>query len=69
MRIQQLVIKRRKNRRKDRKAPAFNGAPHRKGVIYKIAVMSPRNLTPQGGLLRRFVFYLMIKGYLRKYLG
>jgi small subunit ribosomal protein S12 len=24
------------------KAPAFKGAPHRKGVIYKIATMSPR---------------------------
>jgi small subunit ribosomal protein S12 len=25
-----------------KKAPKFEGAPHRKGVIYKIAVMSPR---------------------------
>jgi small subunit ribosomal protein S12 len=24
------------------KAPAFNGAPHRKGIIYKITTMSPR---------------------------
>jgi small subunit ribosomal protein S12 len=24
------------------RAPAFEGAPHRKGVIYKIATMSPR---------------------------
>lgn len=24
------------------KAPAFGGAPHRKGVIYRVAVMNPR---------------------------
>jgi small subunit ribosomal protein S12 len=24
------------------KAPAFKGAPHKKGIIYKLAVMSPR---------------------------
>jgi small subunit ribosomal protein S12 len=42
MRIQQLINKRRKKIKKDRKAPAFSMAPHRKGVIYKIAVMSPR---------------------------
>jgi len=24
------------------KAPAFQGSPHKKGIIYKIAVMSPR---------------------------
>jgi small subunit ribosomal protein S12 len=32
----------RKVKRKDAKAPAFQGAPHRKGVIYKISVMPPR---------------------------
>jgi len=42
MRLQQLISKRRINRKKRRKAPAFRNAPHRKGVIYKIAVMSPR---------------------------
>lgn len=42
MRLQQLINKRRINKRKVRKAPAFELAPHRKGVIYKIAVMSPR---------------------------
>src|ERR1044071_10303020 len=42
MRIQQLINKRRIKIKKDRKAPAFCNAPHRKGVIYKIAVMSPR---------------------------
>jgi small subunit ribosomal protein S12 len=42
MRIQQLINKRRINKKKKKKAPAFNNAPHRKGVIYKIAIMSPR---------------------------
>jgi len=42
MRFQQLINKRRINKNKKKKAPAFNNAPHRKGVIYKIAVMSPR---------------------------
>jgi small subunit ribosomal protein S12 len=42
MRLQQLLNKRRINRKKVKKAPAFELAPHRKGVIYKIAVMSPR---------------------------
>jgi len=42
MRLQQLINKRRLNRKKKKRAPAFNNAPHRKGVIYKIAIMSPR---------------------------
>src|ERR1700759_3709075 len=42
MRLQQLISKRRLSRKKKKKALAFEGAPHRKGVIYKIAIMSPR---------------------------
>ena len=42
MRLQQLINKRRFNRTKKKRAPAFANAPHRKGVIYKIAIMSPR---------------------------
>lgn len=42
MRLQQLINKRRTNKNKKKKAMAFDNAPHRKGVIYKIAVMSPR---------------------------
>jgi small subunit ribosomal protein S12 len=42
MRLQQLINKRRVNKIKKKKATAFENAPHRKGVIYKIAVMSPR---------------------------
>jgi small subunit ribosomal protein S12 len=42
MRLQQLISKRRLSRKKRKKALAFEGAPHRKGVIYKIAIMSPR---------------------------
>jgi len=42
MRLQQLLNKRRIGKKKIKKAPAFQSAPHRKGVIYKIAVMSPR---------------------------
>jgi ribosomal protein S12 len=40
----QLVIKyRARHRRKNRKkAPKFELAPHRKGVVYKIAKMTPR---------------------------
>lgn len=40
----QLVIKyRTRHRRKNRiKAPKFELAPHRKGVVYKIAKMTPR---------------------------
>jgi small subunit ribosomal protein S12 len=42
MRLQQLINKRRFNKKKKRRSAAFGNAPHRKGVIYKIAVMSPR---------------------------
>ena len=42
MRFQQLLRKARKVIKKKDKAPAFGKAPHRKGVIYKITVMSPR---------------------------
>lgn len=42
MRLQQLLRNRRTKRKRIKKAKAFEGAPHRKGVIYKIAVMSPR---------------------------
>lgn len=42
MRIQQLINKRRINKVRSKRSPAFGNAPHRKGVIYKIAVMSPR---------------------------
>lgn len=42
MRIKQLINKRRFKKKRNLKAPAFGNAPHRKGVIYKIAVMSPR---------------------------
>jgi small subunit ribosomal protein S12 len=38
----QLYRKPRKPRVKRPKAPAFQKAPHRKGVVYKIAVMNPR---------------------------
>src|ERR1700760_1966853 len=42
MSFQQLLVKPRVNFVKKRKAPAFNEGPHRKGVIYKIAIMTPR---------------------------
>jgi small subunit ribosomal protein S12 len=42
MRLQQLFIKPRVRRIKIKKAKAFGDAPHRQGVIYKIATMSPR---------------------------
>ena len=42
MTYQQLSTKRRKRKPDKRKAPAFVGGPHRKGVIYKITTMSPR---------------------------
>lgn len=42
MRLQQLINKRRFNKIRKKRSVAFGLAPHRKGVIYKIAVMSPR---------------------------
>jgi small subunit ribosomal protein S12 len=42
MGLQQLFIKPRNKRIKKKKSMALGDAPHRKGVIYKIAVMSPR---------------------------
>jgi len=42
MTLQQLVVKSRESRQNRKKAAKFGGAPQRKGVIYKIAVMSPR---------------------------
>lgn len=38
----QLLLGMRRTKKKRGKAPAFEGAPFRKGVIYKIATMSPR---------------------------
>jgi len=42
MKFQQLITKRRIDYPKKKKAPAFSGGPHRKGVIYKITTMTPR---------------------------
>jgi small subunit ribosomal protein S12 len=44
MRPQQLIVKEkgRQKFKKKAKAPKFEGAPHRKGVISKITTMSPR---------------------------
>jgi ribosomal protein S12 len=42
MRLQQMMKKPRLVYKRKSKAPAFGKAPQRKGVIYKIAVMSPR---------------------------
>jgi small subunit ribosomal protein S12 len=42
MGLQQLFIKPKIQRLKKKKSMAFGDAPHRKGVIYKIATMSPR---------------------------
>jgi ribosomal protein S12 len=42
MTLQQLIVKPRQKKKNRMKAPKFGLAPHRKGVIYKIAVMSPR---------------------------
>jgi len=42
MTLQQLHKNPRSRFKKRKKALAFGNAPHRKGVIYKIAVMSPR---------------------------
>jgi len=38
----QLVNFARKSKRNKKKAPAFKLAPHRKGVIYRVATMPPR---------------------------
>jgi len=42
MTLQQLIVKHRQKHKNKSKAPKFGYAPQRKGVIYKIAVMSPR---------------------------
>lgn len=42
MTLQQLIVKHRQKHKNESKAPKFGNAPQRKGVIYKIAVMSPR---------------------------
>jgi len=42
MTLQQLIVKPRQKNENKSKAPKFGNAPQRKGVIYKIAVMSPR---------------------------
>jgi len=42
MRPQQYLVKPRERRLNRKKAPKFENAPHRKGVIYKITKMSPR---------------------------
>jgi len=40
--IIQLASGARQKKKRRPRAGAFNGAPHRKGVVYKIATMSPR---------------------------
>jgi len=42
MTLQQLIVKPRQKKENKSKTPKFGKAPQRKGVIYKIAVMSPR---------------------------
>jgi ribosomal protein S12 len=42
MRLQQLSIKPRIRSLKTKKAKAFGDAPHRVGVISKVAIMTPR---------------------------
>lgn len=42
MTLQQLIVKPKVKHKNKSKAPKFGNAPQRKGVIYKIAVMSPR---------------------------
>jgi len=40
--LNQLAFGIRKQKRRKLRAPAFDGAPNRRGVIYRIASMSPR---------------------------
>jgi len=38
----QLIKLNRVTKKRDPRSPAFKGAPHRRGVIYKVTTMSPR---------------------------
>jgi len=67
MTSQQLIVKFREKHPNKKKAPKFGGAPHRKGVIYKIAVMSPRKPNSANVLLQKYVYYEIINVFLQKY--
>ena len=64
----QLFLKCRKAKKRRRRAPAFDGAPQRKGVVYKIATMSPRKPNSARRTFAKVRVLFIKKGYLQKYL-
>lgn len=63
----QLLLGMRRTKKKRGKAPAFEGAPFRKGVIYKIATMSPRKPNSARRTFAKVRLLYIIKDYLLKF--
>lgn len=63
----QLAKKTRITKRRDLKAPAFKLAPHRKGVVYRVTTMSPRKPNSAKRTSQKYVWILVVKGFLLKY--
>ena len=70
MTFSQLVVKWRSRRvfRKKPKARAFDGGPHRKGVIYKVTTMSPRKPNSSNRTFAKVRLLLINEKFLQKFL-
>ena len=57
----------RKGKKRRSKAPAFDGAPQRKGVVYRIATMSPRKPNSARRTFAKIRILIIIREFLQKY--
>ena len=63
----QLMLGMRSGKVRRSKAPIFDGAPMRRAVVYKIAVMSPRKPNSARRTFAKLRILLIIKGPLLRY--
>lgn len=63
----QLLLGIRVRKKKPLKAPAFSGAPQRKGVVYRLATMSPRKPNSARRTFAKVRILVIINEYLQKY--
>jgi small subunit ribosomal protein S12 len=63
----QLAKKTRVTKRRDLKAPAFNKAPHRKGIVYRVTTMPPRKPNSAKRTFAKVRLNLVVKKFLLKF--
>jgi len=63
----QLAKKTRITKRRALKAPAFKGAPHRKGVVYRVTTMPPRKPNSAKRTFAKVRLNLAVSVFLQKY--